>query len=84
MTRTGHIISRHRRRLKLTQEELGRRLGDVSKQYIGKIENGEKALPVAQVRKLASILGLESRHLMLAMIRDYRDELLGREKRKVA
>ncbi|WP_010249789.1 helix-turn-helix domain-containing protein [Myroides injenensis] len=51
----GQIIQRHRKNLKISQEELAFRAG-LHRTYIGMIERGEKNITLLNIHKLASAL----------------------------
>jgi len=64
-TRTfGQVILQRRRQLKLTQEQVARRLR-VTGPYIGHLEGRKRHPSPKMVMKLAGILGLDSRELFL-------------------
>ena len=52
----GALVKRRRTQLKLTQEELARRIGYASKSSINKIELGEKTIPQTKIPAFAAAL----------------------------
>jgi transcriptional regulator with XRE-family HTH domain len=54
----GHFLRITRRRLGVTQKELGNRAG-VSHAYIGRIERGETGITVERLAELVAQLGVE-------------------------
>jgi DNA-binding XRE family transcriptional regulator len=53
----GETVGIHRKNLKMTQAELGRRLGGMSRQHVSDIENGQRNISVTLSKKLAEVLG---------------------------
>ncbi|MEO0322733.1 MAG: helix-turn-helix transcriptional regulator [Myxococcota bacterium] len=59
----GRVIAEARIRLGLTQQELAERIGDVSAQYCGHVEQGRQNLTIETLVKFARGLGLHPREL---------------------
>ena len=64
MSTIGMNISRIRRDLGLTQEELAKKMGYKSKSTINKIELGINDIPQSKIAKFAEVLGTTPAHLM--------------------
>ncbi len=59
----GRKVAEHRRALRLTQAELAERIGDVSPQYVGLVEQGRQNLTIETLVKVANALELPVRAL---------------------
>ena len=59
----GRVIADHRRRLWLTQAELGGELGLSQAGYSG-LERGRSPLTVTRLRQIASVLGVSAGDLL--------------------
>ena len=64
MSIIGDNITKCRKQMGLTQEELANRLGYKSKSTINKIELGVNDIPQSKVVKFAEVLGTTPAHLM--------------------
>ena len=64
MSTVGENISRIRKRLGWTQEELALKMGYTSKSTINKIELGINDIPQSKIAKFAEVLGTTPSHLM--------------------
>ena len=61
MERTfGERIRERRRQLSLSQDELGRRLGGLSRSYVCDVETGRRMLASKRIPALAHVLGLSA------------------------
>jgi len=56
-TQLGAIIARLRKRLGLTQEQMGSKLG-LSTNYINKLENGKRGIGINTLNAVANALGV--------------------------
>lgn len=54
-SKPGTTVKIYRQNLKLTQKELGEKLGGLSKQYISDIENGRRNISLEVAKKLSTI-----------------------------
>lgn len=64
MSTVGENISKRRRELGWTQEDLAKRMGYKSKSTINKIELGINDIPQSKIVKFAEVLGTTPAHLM--------------------
>lgn len=67
--RFGRLLAAHRKRIGLTQEELGHRTG-ISNDMISKVEIGKSGVGFANIEKLANVLGIDPAELFTAEIPD--------------
>lgn len=65
-------------KLGLSQQELGKKLGLSSGQYISNVENGLSLYSVPMMKGLAKATGIKPHLLVETFIRDKRDTLLNR------
>jgi transcriptional regulator with XRE-family HTH domain len=59
----GHAIRHHRKKAKLTQEELGE-LAELNPKYIGEVERTEKTISVDALARVAKALKVPVRDLV--------------------
>lgn len=65
----GQLVAAHRRRLKLTQDQLAEK-ADLSVDMIGKIETGSSGASFAAIEKLAKALGVSPAELFTRHVSD--------------
>jgi transcriptional regulator with XRE-family HTH domain len=65
----GQLVAAHRRRLKLTQDQLAEK-ADLSVDMIGKIETGSSGASFAAIEKLAKALGVSPAELFTRNVPD--------------
>lgn len=53
----GETMAIHRKNLKMTQRELGKRLGGKSRQFVSDLEKGRRPILAETAKKLSVILG---------------------------
>ena len=59
----------------MSQEDLGKKLGFESGQYVSNIERGSCPFPGAKIKKLSKISNVEVMEIANHMIEDYRQKL---------
>lgn len=59
----GSLIRKHRLEMGLTEKELTKRAG-LSKNYVEKVERGEKEIGILQLRRIAKELVIDVRDLL--------------------
>lgn len=74
----GQIIKHARKEKKITQLELGLRLGYQTGQLISNVERGTARIPLAKFRKLCAILKLSHEGLIELQLNEYREKLTAR------
>lgn len=67
----NELIKNKRRYLRISQKELGRRLGYGSGQYISTIERSLCPIPLDRLKQIVKILYLDKKEVIDAMVKDY-------------
>ena len=60
----GDVLRHYRRMHKMTQAELGRRLGNVPRQHISNMERGQREISLAMARRLGEAFDLPAERFL--------------------
>lgn len=75
MNHSGKLLREYRLRQGLSQNQLARKIGYGSGQYVSNIERGVSLVPADKIVKLAKIVGTKPYKFKAALLRDYKTQL---------